>query len=283
MPELKPLAGALGTEMAGLDLSRDIGEADADLLRRTLADRGVVVLRDQRLTPERQIELTRLFGPVARMPYIGALPGYPDIIPVLKEAEERNVATFGGDWHSDFSYLERPPGGSLLYALEVPSHGGDTLWADMTKAYAALSDGMRRLLRGRRAMHSGWIYGARHTPNTARTPRSIAISRGNAEADVERAQPIVRRHPVTGRPALFVNPIYTTRLEGMSVAESRPLLDFLYAHARAPEFCCRLRWTPGTLAIWDNRSTLHYAVNDYDGQRRLLHRTTFAGEEPLAA
>ena len=283
MTELKPLAGALGTEIAGLDLSRDLSAADAALLRNTLADRGVVVLRDQHLTPERHIELTRLFGDVVRMPYIGALPDFPDIIPVLKEAEERNISVFGGDWHSDFSYLERPPAGSLLYALEVPPYGGDTLWADMTKAYEALSDGMKRLLAGRRAMHSGWIYGARHAPNTARTPRSVQISRGNAEADEERAQPIVRRHPTSGRPALFVNPIYTTRLEGMTAAESKPLLDYLYRHTRAPEFCCRLSWAPGTLAIWDNRSTLHYAVNDYDGRRRLLHRTTFAGEVPIAA
>jgi taurine dioxygenase len=283
MVDLKPLAGAIGTEVAGLDVSRPLAEADDALLRHTLADRGLVVLRDQHLTPERQVELTRLFGDTVRMPYIGTLPGYPDIIPVLKEADERDIAVFGGDWHSDFSYLERPPAGSLLYALEVPDYGGDTLWADMTAAYAALSDGMKRLLAGRRAMHSGWIYGARHAPKTARTPRSVEISRGNTEADVERAQPIVRRHPVSGRPALFVNPIYTTRLEGMTVAESRPLLDMLYRHARAPEFCCRLRWTPGTLAIWDNRSTLHYAVNDYDGHRRLLHRTTFAGELPIAA
>jgi taurine dioxygenase len=277
------LAGALGAEIHGLDLARPLPDADAAWLRAELAARGVLFFRDQHLTPERQIALTGAFGPVVRMPYIAALPEHPDIIPVLKEAEERKIATFGGDWHSDFSYLERPPAGSLLYALETPAFGGDTLWANMYAAYDALSDGMKRLLAGRRAMHSGWIYGAEKQVSTANTPRSIGISRGNAEADVERAQPIVRLHPVSRRPALFVNPIYTTRIEGMTTAESRPLLDQLYRHATRPEFCCRFRWRAGDLAVWDNRCTLHYAVNDYDGQRRLLHRTTFAGEVPVAA
>ncbi len=283
MPDLSPLAGNVGAEVAGLDLARPLAYTDAAWLRESLAAHGVLVFRGQDLTPERHIELTALFDDVVRMPYIGALDDYPDIIPVLKEADETGIATFGNDWHSDFSYLERPPGGSLLYAVDVPDHGGDTIWSNMVAAYDALSDGMKKLLAGRNAMHSGWIYGAKHKANPKRTPRSIKIGRGHAEADVERSQPIVRRHPWSGEPALFVNPIYTTRLEGMTREESRPLLGYLYAHSRDPALTCRVRWAPGTLAIWDNRSTLHYAVNDYDGQRRLLHRTTFAGEVPIAA
>ncbi|MBV9523898.1 MAG: TauD/TfdA family dioxygenase, partial [Alphaproteobacteria bacterium] len=154
---------------------------------------------------------------------------------------------------------------------------------NMYAAYDALSPGMKRLLDPLRAMHSGRPYGRGGIPKDMSTSRSIAIERENPEADREIAHPVVRRHPESGRKALFVNAIYTTRFEHMTEAESRPLLDHLFAHATRPEFTCRFRWAPGSLAIWDNRCTLHYAVNDYDGQRRLMHRTTIAGERPMAA
>jgi taurine dioxygenase len=202
---------------------------------------------------------------------------------VLKEADERKISTFGNAWHSDFSFLEEPPLGSILYAREVPSHGGDTLFANMYEAYEALSEGMKRMLLGLRAMHSGKPYGQGGLPKDLKTSRSIGIERNNPEADRETAHPVVRLHPESGRKALFVNAIYTTRFEDMSEAESRPLLDFLFEHVQRPEFACRFRWAEGSLAVWDNRCTLHYAVNDYDGSRRLMHRTTVAGERPMAA
>ena len=172
--------------------------------------------------------------------------------------------------------------GSVLYGREIPSHGGDTLFANMYEAYDALSDGMKRLLDGLRAIHAGRPYGRGGVPADLRTSRSIQIERDNAEADREIAHPVVRRHPDSGRKALFVNSIYTLRFADMTEAESRPLLDFLYQHCIRPEFTCRFRWADGSLAIWDNRCTLHYAINDYDGQRRLLHRTAIAGERPIA-
>jgi len=279
---LRPVAGKIGAEVLGVDLSRPPGEEVAGALRRALVDHLALFFRDQALTPDQQLAFTRLFGPALRVPYVKHLAEHPDIIAVLKEADERNISTFGNAWHSDFSFLEEPPMGSVLYAREIPSHGGDTLFANMYEAYDALSDGMKRLLDGLRAIHAGRPYGRAGVPADLKTSRSIAIERDNPAADREIAHPVVRRHPESGRKALFVNAIYTVRFADMTEAESRPLIDFLYQHCIRPEFTCRFRWAAGSLAIWDNRCTLHYAINDYDGQRRLLHRTAIAGERPIA-
>jgi taurine dioxygenase len=281
--EVRPIAGSLGAEIHGVDLARPLSNSATDELRRAFVEHLVLFFRDQRLTPEEQLAFTRLFGPICRVPYVKHMDEYPDIIAVLKEADERKISTFGNAWHSDFSFLESPPGGSVLYAREVPSHGGDTIWANMYEAYDALSASMRRMLDGLYAMHSGRPYGVAGVPKDLRTSRSIGIERDNPEADLETAQPVVRVHPESGRKALFVNAIYTVRFKDMTEAESRPLLEFLYQHATRPEFTCRFRWRKGSLALWDNRATLHYAVNDYDGERRLMHRTTFAAERPVAA
>ncbi|MBV8427651.1 MAG: TauD/TfdA family dioxygenase [Hyphomicrobiales bacterium] len=275
---VRPAAGSLGAEIEGVDLAAPLRDWIIDELRQALVAHLVLFFRDQNLTPDEHLRFSRLFGPLTRVPYVKHMDEYPDIIAVLKEADERKISTFGNAWHSDFSFLEAPPMGSVLYAKEVPSHGGDTLWANMYEAYDALSDGMKRMLDPLRAMHSGRPYGVAHAPSGVRTSRSIAIERENPQADREVAQPVVIIHPTSGRKALFVNEIYTTRFEDMTEEESRPLLAFLFRHCIRPEFTCRFRWKPGSLAIWDNRCTLHYAVNDYDGSRRLMHRTTIAGE-----
>jgi taurine dioxygenase len=277
---VQPISGTLGAEVGGVDLAR-LDEAAFAEIRQAFLDHLVLFFRDQKLDADALKAFSRRFGPLSRVPYVKPLEDDPDIIAVRKEADERKISVFGGAWHSDFSFLEEPPLGSALYALEVPPHGGDTLFADMYRAYEGLSPGMRLVLDKLSAMHSGHVYGAARPPTlTMRTSRSIEISRGNAEADVEHAHPVVRIHPETGRRALFVNAIYTTRFENMSEEESRPLLAFLHAHATRPEFTCRFRWRPGSLALWDNRCTLHLAVNDYDGVRRLLWRTTIAGDAP---
>ncbi len=281
--EVRPVAGSLGAEISGVDLARPLGNAAAAEIRRAFTEHLVLFFRAQRLTPEQHLSFSRLFGRLVRVPFIKHMAEYPDIIAVLKEADERKISTFGNAWHSDFSFLEEPPLGSILYARETPAHGGDTLFANMYQAYDELSEGMKRMLGGLRAMHSGRPYGRAGVPADLKTSRSIEIERENPEADREVAHPVVRLHPESGRKALFVNSIYTTRFEGMSEAESRPLLDFLFQHCQRPEFACRFRWAEGSLAVWDNRCTLHYAVNDYDGQRRLMHRTTVAGERPMAA
>ncbi|MCK6449374.1 MAG: TauD/TfdA family dioxygenase [Alphaproteobacteria bacterium] len=280
--EVRPVAGALGAEIAGVDLSRKLDDATIDAVIAAFHEHLVLFFRGQRLTPEQQVAFTRLFGPPMETPFVEAMEGYPFIVKVLKEADERNVSTFGNAWHSDFSSLAEPPLGSILYALEVPEYGGDTLFANMYAAYEALSPGMRRMLDGLRAIHVGKPYGTKYGPGKElRTSRSIGIERNRPEADLEVSHPVVRTHPETGRKALFVNAIYTLRFADMTEAESRPLLDYLYQHVTRPEFTCRFRWTPGALALWDNRATLHYAVNDYDGSRRLLHRTMIAGTRPV--
>jgi taurine dioxygenase len=278
--EIRPMAGALGADIVGVDLSRPLDDATFAAIERALREYLVIFFHGQALTPEQHLALTRRFGPICRSPYIKHMEDYPDIIAVLKEADERKISTFGNAWHSDFSFLEEPPMGSVLYAREAPSHGGDTLFANMYAAYEALSPGLRRVLDGLNAIHTGKPYGIGGVPQDLAVSRSIGIERNNAEADREIAHPVVRVHPATGRKALFVNSIYTTRFEGMTAAESKPLLEFLYAHATQPELTCRLRWRAGDLAVWDNRCTMHYAVNDYDGQRRLMHRTTIKGERP---
>ncbi len=279
--EVAPLSGALGAEVRSLDLARPLDDKSFAALHAAYLEHQVLVFRDQRLTPERQLAFSRRFGALLRVPYIAPHPDYPEIIAVLKEAEECNISTFGGTWHSDFSFLERPPSASLLYALEVPARGGDTIWADTCRAHDALSDGLRALLRDLRAIHSGVPHGTRGPPPGLAVSRSVKMTRGDPSADAEIAHPVVRRHPETGRPCLFVNSVYTTRFDGMTVEESAPLLTYLETHAVRPEFTCRVSWKPGTLVLWDNRCTQHLAVNDYDGARRLLHRTTVAGERPL--
>lgn len=277
------VSGALGAEITGVDVSAPMSPAVLAEVRAALERFVVIFFRSQALSLEQLKSFSRYFGELTRVPYVGALEKHPEIIAVLKEADERNISTFGGTWHTDFSFLEQPPVASILYAEEVPDVGGDTLWANMYLAHDALSEGMQRTLAGLNAMHSGHVYGAARPPRDIATSTSIAISRNNPDADVERAHPVVRVNARTGRRALYVNPVYTTRFENMTEDESRGLLEYLYAHCTRPEFTCRFRWTPGSIAVWDNRYSLHLAVNDYDGHRRSMFRTSTEGETPLGA
>lgn len=276
MPEVRPVTGRIGAEVAGVDLKAGLDDSLAADLRDALYRHQVLFFRDQHLDRAQQKRVTALFGPLLRLPYVVPMADDPLVIAVKKTAAERNVGVFGGDWHSDFSFLAEPPAGSLLNAVTLPPVGGDTVWANMVAAYEALPDDLRKAVEGRAAIHVGAPYGVMHAPpEESRAGASIKMTRGDPEADRETAHPAVLKHPESGAQALFVNPIYTTRLEGLSEAESRPILQALYGHCTRPDFCCRFRWTPGTLAVWDNRTTLHYAVNDYDGYDRLLYRTAF--------
>ena len=277
---VRPLAPACGAEVFDLDLVRASTEA-MQQVHEALALHAVLFFREQQLSPEQQVDVTRRFGPILRVPYIKHLDAYPDIIAVLKEADERKISTFGGTWHSDFSFLDTPPSLTLLYALELPPLGGDTLWASQYAAYDALSKGMQQMLDPLRAVQTAWPHGTKGPGAGAAVSRSVDMVRNDPSADREVLQPVVRVHPVTGRKALFVNPVYTQRFEGMREDESRGLLRYLFEHATRAEFTCRLRWEKGTLAVWDNRCLLHLAINDYDGSRRLLHRTTVAGERAV--
>jgi taurine dioxygenase len=211
--------------------------------------------------------------------FVEAMAGYPEILEVRKEPEE--TRNFGGGWHTDVSYLERPSLGSVLYAREVPEFGGDTMFANQYRAYETLSDGMRAMLDGLTAIHSARRpYG----PNAARAqaygPSSMRfIFSEAAHAEIE--HPVVRVHGETGRKALYVNGTFTTRFKGMTQEESAPLLHYLFQHAVRPEFTCRFRWQRNAIAFWDNRCVQHNAVNDYHGTRRVMHRVTIEGERPV--
>lgn len=278
--DIRPFTPHLGAEISGVQL-RDASDGVMARVKEAFSTYSVLAFPDQNLTLDEQLAVTAKFGPVLRVPYVQGLASHPDVIAVLKEADEQRISTFGGSWHTDFSFLPEPPDATLLQAVELPSVGGDTIWANQHLAYETLSPGLRRLLDGLRAVHTGWPHGTRGPGPDVPVSRSIKMTRNDPSADREVLHPVVRRHPVTGRGALFVNPVYTQRFEDMTIEESKPLLDFLISHCTRPELQMRLRWRPGMMLLWDNRSTMHLAINDYDGQRRLLHRTTVAGARPV--
>ena len=271
--QVHPVAGALGAEISGLDLSRPLSEATLGALRRAWLEHLVIFFRDQDLSPSAFLAFGRRFGDVTEYPFVKGLADYPEIIPVLKLAHEQ--INFGGVWHSDTAYLDVPPMASMLVAREIPPVGGDTLFANMYLAYETLSDGMKRMLEGLVAINSS----AKADASRTREDRMKDSAR-DVKKDYVAAHPVVRRHPETGRCALYVNIAHTVRFDGMTEEESAPLLDYLFCHQARPEFTCRFRWRPGSIAFWDNRCAQHNAINDYHGHRRLLHRLTLAGDPP---
>jgi taurine dioxygenase len=281
LPETERLAGFVGAEVLGADL-RALDDPDlCTALRTALSAHRVLVFRDQHLDIAEQKRLTEVFGPLMSLPYVAPIPEDPAVIAVLKEAHETDGGVFGGAWHSDFSFLQTPPAGSVLSAVDIPPVGGDTVWASQVKAFETLPDHLRGFLDGRLTVHVGKPYGVRHAPPAkTRSNASIAMTRGDPAADAETLHPAVVTDPATGQRALFLNPIYTTRFDGLTEEESRPFLDQIYTHATRPDFSCRHRWRAGDVVVWDNRMTLHYATNDYAGSRRLLYRTTFGGDAP---
>ncbi len=276
---VRKLTGGCGAEVLGIDLAKDLSNRQWDELRTLFKEHGVIFFRDQELTPEQHIAFARRWAPIDVNRFFTAMPGYPEIAEVRKEKTEKS--NIGGGWHTDHSYDAEPAMGSILLAREVPEEGGDTLFANMYRAYDALSDGLKETLGGLRAIHS-----AEHAfgPNAAYRRGQDAVSEEKRKryknehlALGEVSHPAVITHPESGRKALYVNPAFTLRFENWTVDESRSLLDHLYRHASRPEFTCRFRWRPGSIAFWDNRCTWHYAANDYHGNVRLMHRITVAG------
>ncbi|MGE0699416.1 MAG: TauD/TfdA dioxygenase family protein [Hyphomicrobiaceae bacterium] len=269
--EIRPTSGALGAEVLGLDLAAPLDGGTVGTLKGALAEHGVIFFRDQSLTPEQHITFSRHFGPIDINRFFKAVPDHPEIAEVRKEPDQaRNI---GGNWHTDHSYDQVPALGSVLLAREVPPRGGDTLFACMAKAYDALSPGLKRTLEGLKAVHS-----SRHVFGRVQYGREMNGRIGNPEAATQDAvHPVVIRHPMSGRKVLFVNPGFTTHFDGWTEAESKGLLETLFTHARRPDFQTRFQWQTGSIAFWDNRATWHYAVNDYQGERRLMHRITIGG------
>lgn len=270
---VEPISGAIGAEIHGVDLSHTLDETVIGQIRTALHDHGVVFFRDQDLTPEQHMAFAGRFAPININRFFAHAEGYPAIAEVRKEpGQQKNI---GGGWHTDHSYDAEPAMGSILLARELPPAGGDTLFASMYAAYDALSDGLKKTLEGMRAVHSSeHVFGA----SVKREQQADGRLRNAHQATQNAVHPVIIRHPGSGRRALYVNPGFTLRFEGWTDDESRPLLDYLYRHAARPEFQCRFRWREGSVAFWDNRATWHYAANDYQGERRLLHRITLEGE-----
>jgi alpha-ketoglutarate-dependent taurine dioxygenase len=274
------LCGAGGAEITGVDAARPLGAEVVAELRRALAEHCVIFLRDQDLTPEQQKTFARHFGPLAQTPFIQPLAGHPEMMRITREPQESKQLNFGGRWHSDMTFSPEPVLGTCLYAREAPAVGGDTIWSNQMLAFEALSPGLQRMLEGLQVMHSAKrSYGPQgvYADDDLKSMRIKA----SEEALKEQAHPCIRTHPDTGRRILFVNWVYAVRFAGMTEEESAPLLDFLNRHSQRPEFQIRFRWRKGSLALWDNRSTQHIAVNDYPGYRRVMDRVTIAGDKPF--
>ncbi len=273
--EITPLSDTVGAEVRGVDLTAPLPLQTLAQLREIWLGAGVLVLPDQHLSSDAFLAFARSLGEVSEYPFLRGLAGFPEITEVVKLPHER--VNFGGVWHSDTTYLARPPTATLLLARETPPTGGDTLFASQAAAYEALSDSMKQRLLGLRAVNSS----AKAEVSLTREDRLRDAARSEAAQAFEALHPVVRTHPETGRRALFVNPAHTVRFDGMTEAESTPLLSQLFEHQIRPQFTCRVRWRPGTLAIWDNRQVLHFPINDYHGHRRVMHRITLAGDVPF--
>ncbi len=267
------MTGALGATVHGVDLAAADDDLAADV-RAALLDHLVLLFPDQHMTPDQHLDLTRRFGPIVEHPYVECLAEHPGIIEIVKQADEE--LNWGGGWHTDMPYEPAPPLGAILYAREVPPWGGDTLFANLYLAYDTLSDGMKAMLQGMKAVHRSWakdVYS-----------NQFGGMEGRGEGEKFGEQPVIRTHPETGRKLLFVNRAFTWKLADMTEAESDPILDYLYDHAEQPAFTCRFRWRRNDVAFWDNRAVIHDALTDYHAQRmgsgfrRVMHRATIGGD-----
>jgi taurine dioxygenase len=263
------LSPSIGAQIEGVDLATALEDASRlEEIQRALLEHLVIFFRDQNLSPEQHKAFGRHFGRLHIHPApLAVLRGHPEV--VIIEADEDSTRIAGEEWHSDVSCDTEPPLGSILYHRQVPSVGGDTLFANMYAAYKALSDSMQRFLTGLTAIHDG-------SRNYAgRQPARESTEFPHAE------HPMVRTHPETGRNALFVSRLFTTRVVQLEQRESDAVLQMLFRHIENPEFQCRFQWRPNSVAFWDNRCTQHLALWDYYPQRRYGHRVTIAGDKPF--
>ncbi len=272
--EVAPIAGALGAEISGVDVAQDLDDGVIGEIRQALLDHGVIFFRDQTLSVDRHKAFTRRFGDIFIHPNYNGVSADPEIVDIKREPGDRKIV--GEDWHTDTTMVADPPMGAILYAIEVPPYGGDTLFANQYLAYEALSDGLKRTLEGMKAIHTDRMVAGPQAGMNAQ--RSTKVREDSAWRETISVHPVVRTHPETGRKLLFVNRSYTVGFEGWTEAESRPLLDFLLEHGHRPEFTCRFRWTNGAIAFWDNRCTKHLAVHDAGPFRRIMRRTQISGD-----
>lgn len=272
---IKRIAGALGAELLDIDLATQLTPQTGSAIRQALLEHQVIFLKRQRLTPAQFLQFARAMGEPIEYPFVKGLDGFAHIIEVKKL--EHETSNFGGIWHSDTTYLDAPPMGSMLLSREVPPYGGDTMFASQYAAYEALSDTMRRMIDPLVGISSS----AKADVSKTREDRIKTDGKQEAPQEYRAEHPVVRTHPETGRKALFVNVAHTAGIAGLTDEESAPLLHFLFAHQVKPEFTCRFAWEPEAIAFWDNRCVQHNPVNDYHGHRRVMHRITLQGDKPV--
>ena len=273
--DIRPIAGALGAEISGVDLRDPISPALAAQLRAAFLQHQVIFLRKQPLTAQQFLRFAEAFGTPIEYPFVKGIEGFPMIIEVKKLEHEK--VNFGGVWHSDTTYLQEPPLGSMLLSKEVPPYGGDTMFANQVLAYESLSDTMKQVL----APLVGISSSAKADVSKTREDRIRTDGKEGKPTEYRAEHPIVRTHPETGRKSLYVNTAHTVGIQGMTDAESAPLLQFLFEHQVKPEFTCRFSWEPDCIAFWDNRCAMHNPVNDYHGFRRVMQRITLQGTKPV--
>ena len=271
---IQPIAGALGAEIHGVDVAQELDDGTIGEIRQALLDHGVIFFRDQTLDREQHKAFTRRFGEIFVHPNYKGLTADPAIVDIRREPGDKKIV--GEDWHTDTTMVADPPMGAILYAIEVPPYGGDTLFANQYLAYEALSDGLKHTLENMRAIHTDRMVAGPQAAMNAQ--RSTKVREDADWRETISIHPVVRTHPETGRKLLFVNRSYTVGFEGWTEAESRPLLEFLLEHGHRPEFTCRFRWANGSIAFWDNRSTKHLAVHDAGPFRRIMRRTQICGD-----
>ena len=278
--DVRPQAGAMGAQIGQVDLAKPLSEAVFNEIYRAWLEHHMVFFRDQDLTPDQHLAFARCFGDIHLHPFNKPLDDHPEILEILKteDMQQNN----GARWHSDQMYTVKPAKGTMLFAREMPPFGGDTQFCNLHLAYDALSEGMQRMLATLKGVNNGDSRKHNGLTRMERVRAGMTILPQKAPGDVQTisVHPIVRTHPETGRKGLYFGS-HTERFDGMTVAESRPLIDYLADHATRPEFTFRLRWEVGTLTLWDNRCTQHFAINDYNGYRRRVHKITIAGDTPV--
>ncbi|OED36722.1 taurine dioxygenase [Chromatiales bacterium (ex Bugula neritina AB1)] len=273
--KVEPLTRQIGAVITGIDLAAGLDANCVAELRALWLEYLVIFIRGQNITPEQQMAFALQLGEPDTYPFLSGLSGFPQITEVLKK--ENETVNFGGVWHTDTCYQPYPPMATMLYAIDIPAAGGDTLFANQYAALASLSDGLASTLKTLRALS---VAGNKAVAAT-RAARIDDSGTGAQADDLHAVHPVVRVHPETAIPALYLSPAHTIRFSGWSEAESAALLQTLFTIQTQQEFCCRFRWQAGDVALWDNRCTLHYPVNDYHGHRRLMHRITLKGDRPI--
>jgi taurine dioxygenase len=280
MIEVAPLETGFGAEISGVDLSSRPTDEDVAAIKAAWCEHGVVWFSRQPMSIDQLEAFTLALGSFGEDPFIESMPEHPHVLELRREPDEK-ASNFGAGWHSDWSFQAAPPSGTLLHSEVIPPVGGDTLYADTAGAYEALSAAQRERLAGLRAVHSAVLpYSNRGVYAQEKEARTMKILSSD-EAEKRIAHPLVRTHPVTGRKALFISPVYTIGIEGMAREESQPILADLYTHMTQDAFVYRHHWQPDMLTLWDNRRTMHLAEGGYDGHLRVLHRTTLAGDRPV--